>query len=642
MIALTPYILEQSLLDRGRSLVRAIARRTTTAALRVLVPLWPMRRGVPWVAALALLAVFGAPAHSDDGASETPLATKERIIHDRVLQLEDQMYRLIEQLRESEPEKARRMEKVLARMGELGVRRQLETVIEVLNEDRLDEALSEQDRLLENLSTLLTLLIEDADDSEERKKEIERLQRLAEQLDKLISEENRLRDESRAAQQALEGGERNAEAAAAIEQLLSKQQALLADTRTAAQKARANKVDDSTTGQDLLDRQKALAQQAEALARLLQEKNEPASAKAAASAMRNMTDAVDERNDDALAVAVDAQEDAVEDLKRALEKLTKRPKQDAEEPNLEELADEQAKTSEQTAQVAEQMRDNEASSEPTPGQDNVEMSRQHMDAATEQLNQENAAAAGQQQQQAVDQLEQAKKQIQQKIDQLKRELQQQRLADLEKRFKDMLTKQQAINRRTIELDAIPRDEWKRREQLRAVEQSQQERGLGELADTCLGILREDGTTTVLPQLVEYLRDDMLVVAERLADSKVGPRTQAAEKDIVATIEDILEAIEQNRSQTDSAQDQNQRDQQGQPGEPGLLPTSAELNLLARLQTRVFRRTQAFQRAGESDPDQLGRLAEKQTDVAKMATEMNSKLTRPPAAAGQPANKGTHD
>jgi len=137
---------------------------------------------------------------------ETPLATKERIIHDRVLQLEDQMYRLIEQLRESEPEKARRMEKVLVRMGELGLRRQLETVIEVLNEDRLDDALTEQDRLLGHLSTLLTLLIDDEDDSEEREKELERLRELTEALEKLISEEEKLRAESREAQQAQEGG----------------------------------------------------------------------------------------------------------------------------------------------------------------------------------------------------------------------------------------------------------------------------------------------------------------------------------------------------------------------------------------------------------------------------------------------------
>ncbi|MCH8852504.1 MAG: hypothetical protein IID41_07585, partial [Planctomycetes bacterium] len=146
-------------------------------------------------------------------------------------------------------------------------------------------------------------------------------------------------------------------------------------------------------------------------------------------------------------------------------------------------------------------------------------------------------------------------------------------------------------------------------------------------------------TTVLPQLVEYLRDDMLALAERLADSKVGSRTQAAEEDIVATIEDILDAIEQSESQADPAQDQNQQDQQGQPGEPGLLPTSAELKLLARLQTRVSRRTKAFQRTRESDPGQLSRLAEKQTDIAKMATEMNNKLTR---KQPQPASKETHD
>ncbi len=113
---MTLQLLKKSFLAR-RQRARAVA-----TALRVFVPSWPNLPCLQWVFVLALLAAFAGRAHSDDGASETPLATKERIIHDRVLQLEDQMYRLIEQLRESEPDKARRMERVLARMGELGIR----------------------------------------------------------------------------------------------------------------------------------------------------------------------------------------------------------------------------------------------------------------------------------------------------------------------------------------------------------------------------------------------------------------------------------------------------------------------------------------------------------------------------------------
>ncbi len=569
---------------------------------------------------LCVSSVGTAVAQSADESAQTPLATKQQIIHDRVLRLEDQMYRLIEKLRTEEPKPARRLEKALARMGELGVRQQLKQIIEILNEDRLELAVDEQSELLDTLSALLTLLIEDTDDGEQRKEEIERLEQLVQQLDQLIAEENKLKASSQSTEEAMQGFQPDTEAAAAIEHLLGEQETLHSDTQD-----KYFKRDTAKTADELTTRQRELTEKAEQLAKMLREKDETASAKLTESAKLNMADATEEMSEDAYGASSDAQEDAIEDLKRALANLTKRPTDGADQPDFEALSKSQAQTGEKTGKLTQQMRENDpGSSEPTPGQDNVEMSKQHMDAATRELDQQNPSTAQTRQQQAIEQLEQAKSQIQRKIDQLKRELQEQKLADLEKKFKDMLLQQQAINRRTIELDNIPQVDRRRQEQLRAVEQSRNQHHLGELADVCLHILIDDGTTTVLPQLVEYLRDDMYAVARRLDDFQVGPPTQAAQSDIVATIEDILDSIQQNQQR--SGQNQNQP-QQGEPCEPPLLPPSAELKLLANLQERVFRQTRAYHRVGDEDLEQLGRITKKQSDVAQMASAMSNKLKR---------------
>lgn len=582
-------------------------------------------------------------AQAADPPSQAPLASKQQIIQDRVLRLEDQMYRLIDQLKQQEPEQARRLEKALAQMGELGIRQQFEQIISILDQDRLEVAVVQQAELLEQLSTLLTLLLEDSADTAQKEEEIKRLEQLARELEQLIAQERKLKDASESAEADMQGFVPDAEAAAAIEGLLKDQQALHADTQ-----AKYFKKQHAPTQNELIARQKALNKSAEELAKLLTDKQESAAAKPMRSAKQNMADAEEELSGGAFGAGSDAQEDAIEDLKRALAKLSKRPPPNADQPDFQELAQAQADTSEKTGDLLNNMKENRPDdSEPTPGQDNVETGKAQMDAATQDLEQRSPASAKANQEKALDQLEQAKSKIQQQIDQLKAELQRQKLADLEKKFKDMLAQQQAVNRKTIELHGIPQEQWRRREQLRAREQSQNQRLLGESAQVCLEILLEDGTTTVLPRLLEQLRDDMFAVSGRLADARVGLMTQAAQREIVVTLEEILYTIEQSRQQTNTNASQSAQQSPPSSGDPPLLPTSAELRLLSDLQQRVFRQTKTHDRVDREDVESLKRITKRQTDIARMAAEMSKKLTRsrprpqePPTNGTQP--QGTHE
>lgn len=588
-------------------------------------------RLIPIIAALmsySLLCCRAGFSQDSDASPKTPLATKQDIIQDRVQRLEDQMYRMIENLRAAEPQQARRLEKALVGMGELGIRRDLKELISLLEADRLDLAVHGQGQLVEELSKLLVVLMEELDDAKARQEEIERLEKFAKELEQLISEESRLEQLSQEAMQGADGAPADEAAAAAIEALIGRQEAL----RQATQKKAAGDAE-ARPGEELRQEQDQLTRQGEQLAGMLSEKGEQETAKLADAARLNMVDAVAELAEESYASAGDAQQDAIRDLQRALAKLTKRLQKEADRTDFEALAQDQAKTSAKTAELSEQMKGAQNASGTSPGTDHVDSGKQRMDQAGEDLQQQDAAAAAGQQQQAVRQLEEARRQVQGRIDQLKREAQEKKLTDLKETFQELLRKQEAINRATVELDAIPVPEWKRPQQLRAVEIGAEQRAAGDIAAGCLDILLADGTTTVLPQMVDGLRDQMLDVAKELAELRVGPPTQAAQVDIAASLGDILAVLEQ-APQPAGNPDEGQA-QEGQPGDPPLLPRSAELKLLAKLQQRVFARTKAYHRANVEDRRHLGRLAGEQERVARIAAEMTEKLSRPKRQSPEP-------
>jgi len=267
---------------------------------------------------------------------------------------------------------------------------------------------------------------------------------------------------------------------------------------------------------------------------------------------------------------------------------------------------------------------------PAPGTDNVQRSGEHMKNATDDLNRKSPPNASQDQQRAIDELERAQEELKQVLEQLRREQQEEILRGLESRFRAMLAAQLTINKGTQTLDAKGSGAWTHADDLALAGLAQDEAELGRQAGEALRILKEDGTTIVFPRIVAQMQEDVQLVTERLKTRNTGRITQTIEAEIVTTLEDLIEAIEQLRKQLAGGGSSGG----GSGGcDAPLLPDSAELKLLRSLQQRVHRITKAFwkdnSRADARNDDQqkqLGRIADRQNDVADMSRKMHERVT----------------
>ena len=104
-------------------------------------------------------------------------------------------------------------------------------------------------------------------------------------------------------------------------------------------------------------------------------------------------------------------------------------------------------------------------------------------------------------------------------------------------------------------------------------------------------------------------------------------TQAVERDIITALEEILEAVTKAQKDTD-VKKKSRPSRAGQPQEPPLVDTLAELKMIRALQMRVNRRTQRYaklvqgEQADQADLlDALRRLAEQQKRIYRVTRDM---------------------
>lgn len=537
-----------------------------------------MPRGdmVPWLGLLisaVAASAWGQSIPADASAAKDPLAVRQEIVRDRMTQLEDQMYRLAERLKTTEPEQARRLEAALHRARELLLRRLMDESIDLLDKGELTDAADRQAAVLAGLGGLVKALTEEEDARDERAKAIERLKAIEGRIQQLLDQQKELK-------RATEG--QNAEGPPGIK--------------------------------ELADRQRDLQKQAGELAGKM---------KGGASS---------KPSEDAGAGQPASRRTESDSSKRPSESGKKDPDSPRNQPSPgDRKQDDQGGQAERPSAEGPPSSDGQSGGdsqdqEPAPGAESVEQAGRHMGDAADKLDRQKRGEASHDQQQAIDQLERAARELQESLDQLRREQQEQTLASLESRFRSMLIKQTAVKEGTVVLQTKGPASWRHGDELKLAGLAQDEIGLAGEADDALRILREEGTTIVVPRLVEQLREDMLEITRRLRDKKTDERTQQMMDEIIASLEALADSVKQLRQQIVSGESPS-GEQQGQQGPPPLLPASAELKLLRSCQVRVNRQTAEFEKlAGEgTDRDRLIRkTADRQREVADMARKMNER------------------
>ncbi len=271
-----------------------------------------------------------------------------------------------------------------------------------------------------------------------------------------------------------------------------------------------------------------------------------------------------------------------------------------------------------------------------PGKEDVQKASQSMGQASESLSSGEASQASPKQQQALNQLKKGRDEAERTLENLQKALRERLLAYLKERITFMLDKQKRISKNTRSLNlaikvANTSEEGSlnkeltvsRRNQQKAQNLARQESALALVADDIIDILTEDGTTLVFPQLVGAVKNDLQNVAQRLLQVKTQEHTQQIQRDIEASLRDILEAIKQ--TQKKPAPPNPGKGRQSKSGTGPLLPKSTELKMVLALQKRVNERTKRLdnnlkvdlKNAPQEHIEQSKRLSEQQEAVRKL-------------------------
>jgi len=129
------------------------------------------------------------PATQPALADGRPLDREQEAILERVKRLENRLVKLAAELAESDPEKAERLRMASARAGEEQIRRRIERLVRLLQDQQFGDAERAQQELLADLDSILALLAGGGDDLQQRRAEREELERRRGVLRSLFDEQ---------------------------------------------------------------------------------------------------------------------------------------------------------------------------------------------------------------------------------------------------------------------------------------------------------------------------------------------------------------------------------------------------------------------------------------------------------------------
>lgn len=262
-----------------------------------------------------------------------------------------------------------------------------------------------------------------------------------------------------------------------------------------------------------------------------------------------------------------------------------------------------------------------------PARKRLEAAEERMRQAEEKLKKAQREGAQQDQQQALEELKQAKANLERILRQLREEEIERVLASLEARFAKMLQMQRAVYDATVRLKEAMAGKASREHEIEAGRLSVREAEIGLEADRALNLLREDGTSVAFAEAVEQIRADIRQVEERLKAAKVDDTTQSIEEDILAALEEMIQALQKEMKQRQ--QRRGQPPPPGQPQDPPLVDVLAELKMIRALQMRVNTRTARYSKLlGEREQaeqpelvEAIRRLAERQQRIYQITRDL---------------------
>jgi hypothetical protein len=247
--------------------------------------------------------------------------------------------------------------------------------------------------------------------------------------------------------------------------------------------------------------------------------------------------------------------------------------------------------------------------EMNPARKRIQAAEEKMREAQRKLEEARHSEARDAQREAEAELQKAIAELEEILRQLREEEIERVLAMLESRFRKMLEMELRVYESTIRLAKTPEEQRTPAYDIQAGRLSGDQRKIVVEADRAMLLLREEGSSVAFPEAVDLMREDMDQIANRLAAVKVGRLTQGLEEDVIAALEEMVEALQKAQQDAEQRKQQQQQQQQQPPGDQPLVDQLAELKMIKALQLRVNKRTSRYAQLLEDTEDLVGQVTD---------------------------------
>lgn len=549
----------------------------------------PYRLSQLFYSALILLAGAAVVSAQQTGArSQDELAAQEKSLSEQFDRLELLAGRLAELSKATQPRRAELLQQLVARSREKNVTGRFKEIVVALEKDNLNVATQGQTSLHADLEAMLELLLEE-DRDRQLESERQRIAKYLAELNKLIRQQRGIRartengdsdpklneDQERAANNAGELGDKIEATEVTPKQSSASEQSEQSESQQPGEDADASDAQKSENGSSEQGGKPSQSEQGDATPN----ESQPGDAQPS---------------------------DSQQGQSQPSESQPGEPSQGQSQPG-------ESQPGEPASAGGEQQPPQQS-----PGERAVEKLRQaqqRMQQAQEKLKEAQRNEAVKEQEQALRELEQAKAELEKILRQLREEEMERMLVLLEARLRKMLEMQNAVYDETIKLAEstghVPEHEL----EIASASLGRKEDQIAGEADRALVLMREDGSSVAFPEALQQAREDMRTVADRLRNVKTDEVTQGLEKDIIATLEETLAALQQALKDLRDKKASQQQGQSGEPGEQPLVDQLAELRMIRALQNRVNRRTEFYDQLIEGDQTREAELLEALRELA---------------------------
>jgi len=234
-------------------------------------------------------------------------------------------------------------------------------------------------------------------------------------------------------------------------------------------------------------------------------------------------------------------------------------------------------------------------------------------------------AAAKKQAEAKKKLEEAKKKLEELLRQLREEEIERILAALQARCEKMLAMQKDVRDGTVGLDKTMKDRGSQKidaaDAQRGLELSDKENAIVKEADFAIELLRGEGSSVAFPAVFDFVRDLMVNVEKRLRKTDPGATTVATEEEIIASLEEMIDALKKARKENGQSPPSPPGSGNPNPSNQPLLQEIQELKMIRNMQLRVNRMTETY---GKEYKGEQAPAPEKTTAQEKEKAEMLQK------------------